>query len=104
MNLKKQIKIHLQLRGITASELSRQSGVPKQNISDWLAGTMPRDIRKVKKIADALNVSIDHLVFVEGTEVNEKGVIDFSKNQPNKLSDWMGGTFEVKFRKVKEKV
>ena len=66
MNLKNQLKFYLEENGITASTLARLSGVPKQSISDWLAGSNPRDIRQVKKVADSLKTTIDHLVFGEG--------------------------------------
>jgi hypothetical protein len=73
--------------------LSRISGVPKQSLSDWLAGSSPRDIRTVKRVADALDVSLDHLVFGDGVV---KGALDFEGDNP-----WMSGVYEVKFRKIK---
>ncbi|MBU6155181.1 MAG: helix-turn-helix transcriptional regulator [Bdellovibrionales bacterium] len=66
MNLKSQLRLFLQSRGISASDLARLSGVPKQSISDWLGGTAPRDIQKLKRVADAFGTTIDHLVFGEG--------------------------------------
>jgi transcriptional regulator with XRE-family HTH domain len=97
MNLKKQIKLYLDEKSITASELARNSGVPKQSISDWLAGSNPRDIRQVKKVADVFNVSVDHLVFGDGPIRN-----DDLHLQTIKIDDWVEGVFEVKFRKMKD--
>jgi transcriptional regulator with XRE-family HTH domain len=68
MNLKKQIKIYLEDRNIRASELCRLSGFSKQSISEWMAGSNPRDIRHLKKVAQIFNVSVDHLVFGGGFE------------------------------------
>jgi len=87
MNLKKQLKLYLENKDLTASELSRLAGVPKQSLSDWLAGSNPRDIRTVKRVADALEVSLDHLVFGEGLQV--------APAIENK-GDWMSGVYEVK--------
>jgi transcriptional regulator with XRE-family HTH domain len=92
MNLKKQLKLYLANKGLTASELSRISGVPKQSLSDWLAGSSPRDIRTVKKVADALEVTLDHLVFGDGVAVLQESV---------PANEWMSGIYEVKFRKIK---
>ena len=39
MNLQRQLKTYLELRGMTATELARASGVSKQSISQWLGGT-----------------------------------------------------------------
>ncbi len=91
MNLKKQLKLYLQNKDLTASELSRVSGVPKQSLSDWLAGSNPRDIRMVKRVADALQVSLDHLVFGDGVVAEPK---------TDSSNEWMSGVYEVKFRKV----
>lgn len=48
---------------MTAAELSRKTGIPKQCISDWLGGTRPRDITMVRSIADALQVPVLELLY-----------------------------------------
>ena len=63
MKVKKQLSYYLELRGLTASDLSRMSGVPKQRISDWLGGVIPRDIQSLKKVTDVLSITIDDLCF-----------------------------------------
>jgi transcriptional regulator with XRE-family HTH domain len=97
MNLKRQLKSLLESKDMTASQLARKAGVPKQSISGWLSGSNPRDIRQLKKVADALGTSVDHLVFGDGsvTErlVHLDGLIDDS---------WISGLFEVKLRRVKK--
>lgn len=72
INLSFQLKKMIDLTGLTVSELSRQSGVPKQTITDWLAGTEPRRISQVKKVANLLGVTVDELVF---GGVDEKPVV-----------------------------
>ena len=51
MNLKGQLRFFLDLRGMTAAELSRKSGVSKQVLSIWLAGGQPKRIEQIKKVA-----------------------------------------------------
>jgi transcriptional regulator with XRE-family HTH domain len=95
MNFKKQLKLYLDKRGLSASDLSRISGVPKQSISDWLGGSSPRNILNVKKVADALLVSIDHLVFGDGFLERSEGVGALPV-----ANEWVDGVYEVKFRKM----
>ncbi|MNC97673.1 Helix-turn-helix domain protein [compost metagenome] len=62
-DFKKQLSRYIRERGLTAAELARRTGVPKQTISDWLGGTRPRNMDFVKRLADELNVSIVELFF-----------------------------------------
>ena len=65
MYLKQNLRFLLNEKQISASELSRRSGVLKQSVSDWLAGVEPRSFPNIKKCADILGVSIDELVFLD---------------------------------------
>ena len=96
MNLKQQLKLYLKEQGISASELSRKTGISKQSISDWLAGVHPRDLGKVKKVADQLGVTVDHLIFGQGIEIQT------AHTRLETTEDgWVTGIFEVRYRKVK---
>lgn len=48
-------------RRVSAAELARRTGVPKQTISDWLAGASPRSISQLAKVAEALGINLDEL-------------------------------------------
>lgn len=98
MNLRKQLKLYLERNGMTASQLARKSGVPNTTIADWLSGRKPRNLDQVKKVADALGVSIDHLAYGEGTKEPER----VSDVESLIGDDWIGGIFEVKMRRVKK--
>ena len=63
VNFRKHLKVYIERSQITAAELARRTGVPKQTISDWLAGTQPRNMVHVKKVADELGVSLTELFF-----------------------------------------
>lgn len=95
MNFKKQLSFYLDRKGIAASHLAKAVGVPKQSVSDWLAGSNPRGIKQVKKVADYFETSIDHLMFGVGGEKRSQGSIDFDSE------DWISGVFEVKLRRIK---
>lgn len=100
MNLKKQLRFYLDLHELSAAQLARKSNVPKQSLSGWLAGSNPRDVRQVKKVADALGITLDNLMFGSGTDESSQRNADLS----SLLGDeWIGGVFEVKFRRVKGK-
>jgi transcriptional regulator with XRE-family HTH domain len=96
MILKKQLEHLIKIRGLTASELSRKSGVSKQVVSLWLGGAKPKNIDQVKSIADTLGVTLDYLLF--GTEEKTANGLDTFMGD-----EWFGGVFEVKFRRIKEK-
>lgn len=100
MILKTQLQRLLKQKNLTASELSKLANVPKQSLSDWLAGSNPRDIRQVKRISDALGVSINFLCFGEGEkETRVEPVTDLDAL----LGDqWITGLFEVKLRRIKK--
>lgn len=99
MNLKKQLRYILELKGITAAELARRSGVSKQVISLWLTGGHPKNIEQVKKVAEVLNTSVDHLVFGDGADVEGQKTLELDALLG---SEWISGLFEVRFRRVKK--
>ena len=99
MNLKRQLAGLLDHRGMTAAELSRKSGVPKQALSRWLGGQAPKDVTQVKRVADALGVTLDHLLFGSSIEDESRKITDIS----SLVGDgWLGGVFELRLRRVKK--
>ena len=60
---KEQLRFHMKGRGISAAELSRNTGIPKQRISDWLAGIVPNNIFYLRCLAEYFEVCIDELCF-----------------------------------------
>jgi len=99
MNLKNQLRDLLEERDITASQLSRQTGVPKQTISNWLGGERPRDIGQVKKVADFLGTTVDHLCFGSGSPEHSQS----SQSLGALFGDeWLAGKFEIRLRRIKD--
>ncbi len=100
MRIKEQLKLYLDFRDISAAELSRRSGVSKQVISSWLAGVEPKNISHVRKVAEILGTTVDHLCFGEGKSLDQEKVTELDAL----LGDqWIGGTFEIKLRRVRMK-
>jgi len=52
----------MQKRNITAAGLSRETGIPTSNISDWKKGKSNPSAEAVLKIASFLSVSTDYLL------------------------------------------
>lgn len=94
MNLSKNLKRILFERSLKAADLARLSGVSKTSIGEWLSGSNPRDIRKVKKVADVLEVSLDNLCFGDGS-LKRSDIEDY-KDQIEV------GTYDVILKRVKK--
>lgn len=99
MNLKKQLKYYLERNDFTASQLARKANVPKQSLSGWLAGSNPRDVKQVKRVADVLNTTLDNLLFGEGPEQQAQKGVDLAALVGD---EWFSGIFEMKIRRVKK--
>jgi len=79
---------------MTAAELSRRSGVPKQVLSLWLAGVEPRKLSHLKKVATVLGTTIDALCFGEHPPATAQ------ETQALHPEAWFEGVFEGRIRKV----
>ncbi len=99
MNLKAQLRFYLDLREMSAAHLAKKSSVPKQSISGWLAGSNPRDIRQVKRVADVFGITVDHLMFGKGQDSDAAKVKGLEALMGD---DWLGGLFEIRIRRVKK--
>ena len=80
---------------MTLAQLSRLSGVPKTSLSDWVAGGNPRDLNKVKMVADVFKITVDQLCFGDGVNVSEP----IEKH----LDEIHAGIFEVILRKPRNR-
>jgi transcriptional regulator with XRE-family HTH domain len=94
MKLKSQLLYYLNAHDMTASQLSRKVGVPRQNISNWLMGQTPRDVDQVKKVADLFRISLDHILFGDSTLLENK------KNSSEFEHLIINGRFEIRIRKI----
>lgn len=79
-NLKDRLKLALEIRGMTAAELARRSGVDKGAISHYLKGEFTPKQSAVGKMATALSVSPAWLLgFSVTMDGKERAEIDVTK-------------------------
>ena len=52
----------MEKKGITAAEISRRSGIDRSSLSHYLSGDYKPKTENLKKIADALGVTLSYLV------------------------------------------
>lgn len=101
MNLKSQLRYFLELRGLTAAELSRRSKVSAQTISIWLSGGPVRDVSKAKAVADVLGTTLDNLLYGSGLPTDNDRAVEISQilNEGGAIK----GLFEISIKMVKRK-
>lgn len=61
----------LQLKGVSAYQVSKETGVSQQTLSCWKKGKYTPKQDKLQKIADYFGVSIDYLMGNDTTTTNE---------------------------------
>ena len=67
----------LQLRGLTAYKVSKDTGITQTSLSNWKSGRSTPNAKNLQKLADYFNVSVGYLM---GTEEAEPNAIDKEKN------------------------
>ena len=101
LKLKHQLRLFLEYHEMTPAQLSRKSGVSQQVLSLWLKGADPKKMSQVKRVADAFGVSVDLLCFGDGLDKEAKRITELDALLDE--DKWIGGLFEVRFRRVKGK-
>lgn len=57
------LKNLLRSKGLSLKQVSVQTGIPNSTLHTWLENRQPKDILKVKRLADFLGVSLHELLF-----------------------------------------
>lgn len=78
-------------------ELSKASGVPVSTLHEWTNGRTPRDPVQAKKVAEALGVSLNRLLFDEPDLAEAVNLTQILKE------DVFSGVFQIDIRRVKLK-
>lgn len=92
--LAKNLKLLIELKELTVSELARRTDVPKSNILTWLNGANP-NLEQLDKVAQYFNVSIDYLVFGRTSE-------DLFAKFTDKI-EMHSGHYEIIIKKISKK-
>ncbi len=97
LQFREQFQKLLDINDLSISKLARITNISKQTLSNWQNGGSPRDIHKVKRVADALKVSVDELLY--GTKESKPLLLEslLESGRPIK------GIFEIELRMVKKK-
>lgn len=95
MNLKMNLRRILKEKDMTVAQLGRLTGIPKTTIAEWVAGGNPRDLNKLKTVAEKLETSIDELCFGVGIAKTNVTLKDFEE-------EIFAGNFDVILRKAKK--
>lgn len=95
MNLKSQLTLYMQHEGLTPTTLARKSSVARTSINEWLTNekSSPKDLTKLKRVADTLSTTVDHLCF--GAGLHKEGSFREYESEIN------AGLYEVILKKVK---
>lgn len=101
MNLKYQLKLYLELRELTATQLARKAQVSKQLISLWLSGSPPKNVAHIKRVADVLGTTVDNLVYGDGEENFATRPTQSASLDSLLGNEWLSGRFEIKLRRIK---
>ena len=101
MKLKVVLKGQMDSHGITLSALSKETGVPKQTIHNWLCGTEPKSLDQVRSIAQYFNLSIEELCYGE-VEKKSKHNSKLSNPIEEHEDEIRAGVFEVVLRRVRK--
>lgn len=85
MSFSQRLHILMDDKGITAYRLSKELGVHQTTISNWLRGKTVPNITYLKKIADALGVSLSHLIGYEEELQKITDEIEHTQRQYNDI-------------------
>lgn len=99
MRLKIILKKLMESQGMTLSALSRETGVPKQTIHNWLCGTEPKHLDHVRSVAHFFNLSIENLCYGENPKSDKVGSNNPIQDHEDEIK---AGVFEVVLRRIKK--
>jgi transcriptional regulator with XRE-family HTH domain len=91
--LGKNLLILLEKNDLSLSKLSRDTNVPKSNLSAWLKGRSP-NIEQLDVVAQYFGVSIEFLMFGRKNLTNEPTLMYRAEVED--------GKYEIIFRKISE--
>ena len=60
--------------GLTQARLCKELGLSESVLSAWIRGTKPRNIDDVKAVADFFGITLDSLVYGDGTSQEQEEI------------------------------
>jgi transcriptional regulator with XRE-family HTH domain len=95
MNLRNNLQTLLKERGLTVAKLSRDSGVPKSTLSDWMTSQVSVNLDQLRKVADTLGVPVFRLAY----DLND-GDPHETRFSDEVLSELFSGRLQVTIHRV----
>lgn len=89
IKLAENLKKLMASKNMTVTSVSRQIGMNKSTLHNYCNGVVPRNLLKIKELADLLNVSLTELIF--GLESGSKVL---------NLDDGIEGRFEITIKRI----
>ena len=93
LKIDKSLRAAMKARGLSLRELAKLSGVPPTTINEWLSNRPPRNPVQAKKVAEALDISLNKLLFAEE-----------DKHEPLQkiiTEDLFSGNFQITVKRLK---
>ncbi len=90
--LSKNLTRILKQKGISLSEIARQTRVPKATLHSWTVGQKSVNLEQLKKVAEFLNVSVALLAYGEEDMAAEKST--------EMLKELFSGDLRVTIKKI----
>lgn len=98
MTFGKNLKDAIAAKNLTVAKLARMTGISRSNLFAWLNDRKP-DVEQVKKVAIALEMSLNELLFGEPDEF--AGDLQQSINQVfSKKQKFFSGVFKITLEKL----
>jgi len=82
---------------LSIKEISKMSGIAESTLFEWANNREPRSPVKAKKLAEALDLTLDQLLFDEPIKKEALQIEQIIKE------DFVAGTFEITIKRVKDK-
>jgi len=88
------LKKECEKKGISLTQLSKLSHIPRATLQDWSTGTEPK-VEQLKKVSDSLEVSMHYLLF------EKEDPLAKIEEQQIKLEDLFSGDIRISIQKIK---
>ncbi|MBU6375011.1 MAG: helix-turn-helix transcriptional regulator [Bdellovibrionales bacterium] len=85
MTLHSNLRRILENRGLTLRQVTVEAGIKRSTLSDWLAGSRPRELREVYRLSKYLGVTLEELLFEETSTDNQPMTVDLYFEGPVRI-------------------
>lgn len=73
MSFHKNLKRLIFERDLKIGQVAKATGIKRTTLSDWLAGSKPRDLGDLRRLAQFFGLSLENMIFGGGNELRQSG-------------------------------